>query len=126
MRKNDLVKLNAAKCFTVQNGGKLTFPLSNHLNDEEGTVEGMRLATDKDHKAWRNSEASQGMDCAGETKLPPTAFRVLLKRDQVYHLLRARCRPSWSYRHHPGMAMVLCPESGHEVYIKRELLEVVS
>ena len=124
MRKNDLVRINISKCFTMRNGGKLCTPLHDAYNDDRGTVEGTRLATDKDRKAWRNSEASQGMDCAGETKLPPTAFRVSLKRDQVYHLLRARCRPVWSYREHPGMAMVLCPESGHEVYIKRELLEV--
>ena len=124
MRKNDLVRLNAAVCFTTRNGGKRDYPLSNSLNDTNGTVEGTRLATSQDVEAWRNSDASKGIDCAGESKLPPTAYGVLLHRDRVYTLLRARCRPQWSYRSHPGMALVLCTVTGNEAYIKRELLEV--
>jgi len=124
MRKNDLVRLNPAVCFTTRNGGQRDYPLSNSLNDTNGTVEGTRLATSQDVEAWRNSDASKGIDCAGESKLPPTAYSVLLHRDRVYTLLRARCRPQWSYRSHPGMALVLCTVTGEEAYIKRELLEV--
>jgi len=124
MRKGDLVKLSRS-CFTTRSGGTRDYPLSNHANDEAGIVEATVLATAKDQKVWRNSEASRGIDCAGETKLPPTAYIVALHRDQVYTLLRARCRPQWSYRSHPGMAMVLCMKTGKDVYVKRELLEVV-
>ena len=126
MRKNDLVKLNIAKCFTTEQGGKLDYPLTNSLNDTNGTIEGMRLATTRDIDAWYDSDDSKGIDCAGESKLPPTAYMVTLKRDTVYTLLRARCAPVWSYRRNPGMAMVLCTETGSEVYIKRELIEVAS
>jgi hypothetical protein len=126
MRKNDLVKLNIAKCFTMEQGGKLDYPLSNYRNDTDGTVEGHCLATAADVSAWYASDDSKGIDCAGESKLPPTSYIVSLERDKVYTLLRARCRPVWSYREHPGMAMVLCTETGNEVYIKRELIEVAS
>ena len=126
MRKNDLVKLNVAKCFTARNGGQRAYPLTNGFNDENGTVDGTVLATEEDREAWRNSEAARGLDCAGESKLPPTAYKVSVKADRVYTLLRARCRPSWSYRQHPGMALILDTETGKEIYVKRELLEVVS
>ena len=125
MRKNDLVKLNASKCFTTEQGGELTYPLINGLNDQRGTVEGHRLATTADVNAWYDSDDSKGIDCAGESKLPPTSYIVSLSRDKIYTLLRARCRPTWSYRKHPGMALVLCTETGNEIYIKRELLEVI-
>tara|TARA_Y100000034_G_scaffold108873_1_gene139615 strand:- start:757 stop:1134 length:378 start_codon:yes stop_codon:yes gene_type:complete len=125
MRKGDLVRLSTT-CFTVKQGGVRQYPLSNYANDEAGTVEATRLATQADIQAWRESDASRGIDCAGESKLPPTAYKVKLHRDRLYTLLRARCRPSWSYRQHPGMALVLCTETGEEAYIKRELLAVVS
>jgi len=125
MRKNDLVKLNPAKCFTEKQGGGLRFPLTNYANDEDGVIEGTRLPSKEDLRVWRESEASKGLDCAGETKLPPTAYRVCMQRDRIYTVLRARCRPVWNYRDQPGMAKLLCTETGHEVYVKREFLEVV-
>ena len=126
MRKNDLVQLNKALCFTSTNGGERRFPLTNSGCDNRGIVEGTILATAEDREAWRNSEASHGLDCAGESKLPPTAYTVSVKADRVYTLLRARCRPVWSYRQHPGMALLLDTETGKEIYVKRELLEVAS
>lgn len=125
MRKNDLVQLNKALCFTTVNGGKRSFPLTNSGCDDRGIVEGTRLATEEDVEKWRNSDASKGIDCAGESKLPPTAYNCTVKSDRIYTLLRARCRPVWSYRQHPGMALILDTENGKEIYVKRELLEVV-
>ena len=126
MRKGNLVQLNKALCFTTSQGGEREFPLTNRGCDERGVVEGTILATAEDREAWRNSEAARGIDCAGESKLPPTAYKVPVKADRVYTLLRARCRPIWSYRQHPGMALLLDTETGKEIYVKRELLEVVS
>ena len=126
MRKNDLVTLNVAKCFTMRNGGKRCTPLINNLADDNGYIEGTVLATAEDKKQWQNSEASQGMTSAGETKLPPTCYRAKIYSGRVYNLLRARCAPVYSYRRHPGMALVLCTETGQEIYVKRELLEVAS
>jgi hypothetical protein len=124
MRKGNLVRLNIAKCFTTKAGGALRFPLTNYGCDDSGMVEGTRLASASDVEAWRNTDAAKGIDCAGETKLPPTAYGAMLKRDRVYTLLRARCAPIWSYRRHPGHACVLDTETGNHIYVKRELLEV--
>ena len=139
MRKGDLVKLSRC-CFTTQNGGTRDYPLSNYANDKAGTVDGTRIATAADRDRYYESKrkavevaAARGentfsitMDSAGEPQLPPTAYTVKLHRDRVYTLLRARCRPQWSYRSHPGMALVLCTVTGEEAYVKRSLLEVVS
>ena len=125
MRKGNLVRLNAAKCFSEENGGGRRYPLTNYHCDENGIVEGTALVTEEEGKAWRDSDASKGMTSGGDTKLPPTCCAVSLHRDCVYTLLRARCAPVYSYRRNPGMAAVLCTETGRTVYIKRELLEVV-
>lgn len=125
IRKGDLVKLDIDKCFTMKQGGKLCTPITNHAADIAGVVEGTRLATKADRESWRNSSSSKGIDCAGETKLPPTAYNVEIRRDRVYIVLRARCCPTWSYRKHPGMSLILCTESGEEVYIKRNYLKAV-
>jgi len=124
MRKNDLVRLDINKCFTSAQAGKRTFPLTHSLADKEGWITGTRLATQFDKDKWRMSEVSKEMDSAGETKLPPTSRTVKIYRDRVYTLLRAKCRPIWNYRQQPGMAMILDTESGSEVYVKRELLEI--
>ena len=126
MRKNDLVTLDVSKCFTMRNGGKRTFPLSNHLNDNDGTVEGFFKLTHEDQDRLRASGRYDGMDCAGETKLVPSEGIAKLKKGYVYQVLRARCAAVRSYRRIPGLALVLCTNTGRSVYIKRELLKVVS
>jgi hypothetical protein len=138
MRKGDLVKLSRC-CFTTRSGGTRDYPLSNYANDTAGVVQGTRIATAADMEEWRVRQRkaieeavasgqdtfSITQDSGGESKLPPTALSVILRKDRVYTLLRARCRPQWSYRSHPGMALVLCTETGEEAYVKRDLLEVV-
>ena len=126
MRKNDLVRINVAKCFTMRNGGKRTFPLTNGQNDDEGTVEGFFKLTREDQDRLRASGRYDGMDCAGETKLVPSEGIAKLKRGYVYQVLRARCAAVRSYRRVPGLALVLCTNTGRNIYVKRDLLEVVS
>jgi hypothetical protein len=66
------------------------------------------------------------MNDAGETKLPPTCARVLLHRDRVYQVLRARCRVRLGWGNPtPGMAKLQCTHTGEEAYIKRELVEAL-
>ncbi len=89
-------------------------------------VRGTRMTTHDDYLRWRESDASKGMTSAGETKLPPTSHTVMIHPDRVYTVLRARVTGHWGYRKRPGHALILDTESGHEVYIKRELLEAVS
>ena len=122
--KGCLVRLDPKKCFTTNQGGDLRFPLTNYLNDERGTVESSRPVTHEETQGWYASDASKGMDCAGETKLPPTAYAVSIHKDRVYTVVRARCAGHWSYRRHPGQALILDTETGHEIYVKRDLLEV--
>ncbi len=123
--KGCLVRLNNNICFSSQNGGMRKFPMTNHYNDELGIVEGTRLPTRDDLDSWRKSDASKGMTSAGETKLPPTAYTVPVHKDKVYTVVRSRCAGHWGYRRHPGQALILDTETGHEIYIKRDLLEVV-
>ena len=126
LSKGCLVKLDVAKCFTTDNGGDRPRwnPLQGSTNDEQGIVDATRLSNQEDYDRWYNSDASKGMDSAGESKLPPTCFRVPLHRNKVYTVLRSRCRGRWSYREWPGQALILDTETGHEVYIDRDLLEV--
>ena len=125
--KGTLVKLNDQVCFTTTQGGGRRYPLSNYANDEAGIVESRRPVTQEETDAWYDSDASKGMNSAGETKLPPQSRWVTLHRGRTYQVLRARCRVRLGWGNPtPGMAKILCTETGEEAYIKRELLEVVS
>lgn len=127
LAKGTLVRLNPNVCFTESQGGGLRFPLSNYLNDERGTVESRRPVTAEETAAWYDSDASKGMNSAGESKLPPQSYSVLLHRDRVYTVIRARAsvRLGWGNKT-GGLTKILCTESGEETYVKRDLLEVVS
>ncbi len=126
LAKGVLVKLNDQVCFTAAQGGGRRFPLSNYANDEAGIVESRRPVTQEETDAWYNSDASKGMTSAGETKLPPQSTYVPLHKGRIYQVLKARCRVRLGWGNPtPGMAMVLCTESGETTYVKRDLLEVV-
>ena len=126
IKKGCLVRLNVKKCFTKKMGGHLEYPMTNYLNDKRGTVESHRPVTSEETEAWYDSDASKGMDSAGESKLPPQISYVLLERDRVYQVLRARCqvRLGWG-NPTPGLTKLICTETGEETYIKRHLIEVV-
>lgn len=126
MRKNDLVRLNVAKCFTMKNGGKLCTPLINGLNDTNGTVEGFFKLTQEDRDRLRRSGHYDGLDSAGEPKLIPNEGIAKLKRDFVYQVLRARCAVVRNYTRRSGYALILDTNTGLSVYVKRYLLEVVA
>ena len=91
----------------------------------DGYLNGTSLVTREEVGVWYNSDDSKGMRCDGETKLPPTCTIIPLYFDRVYQVLRARCAPQYSYRRHPGMACLLDPVSGREVFIKRDALEAL-
>ena len=122
LRKGVLVKLNVDRCFTEKFGGSLRYPRTNYANDEAGTVQASRPVTPDETSAWYDSDASKGMDSAGESKLPPQSTQVTLHRDRTYQVLRARCRVRLGWGNTtPGMAMLLCTHTGETAYIKREL-----
>jgi len=127
LAKGCLVRLNPEKCFTQKQGGGRQYPLSNYHNDERGVVESSRPITHEEQSDWYASDASKGMNSAGETKLPPQSTRVHLHRERTYQVLRARCRVRLGYGNPtPGMAKILCTHTGEETYVKRGLLEVLA
>ena len=100
-----------------------------------------RHVTKEEVQAWRDSPASKGIDCAGETKLPPTCTGVdyeggtihrpdlkITKREEIklsddtFTVVRARCAPHLSYRKWTGMTLVRNNRTGEEGYIKRKHL----
>jgi len=126
LRKGALVKLNVDRCFTEKFGGGLQYPRTNYANDEAGTVQAARPVTAEETSAWYDSDASKGMDSAGESKLPPQSRQVTLHRDRIYQVLRARCRVRLGWGNAtPGMTMLLCTHTGETAYVKRDLLEVI-
>lgn len=126
MKKGDLVRLDPKKCFSQDAGGGLQWPASNSYLDERGEFSAHRPSTQDEVDAWRDSPASHGMTSGGDTKLPPTSTQVVLHRDQVYVVLRARCAPYMSYRKNPGMTHIMDTVTGENCYVKSYRLEVVS
>ena len=125
MRKGDIVKLNPESCFTRERGGGLDYPLSHHHNDEQGVVTGYRPTTTAEVEAWYKSDASNGIDSAGESKLPPRGVAVTITRDEVLVVERARCRVTLGWGHAKAGMTKLMKGNGQEVYIDRELVVVV-
>jgi hypothetical protein len=127
VRKGNLVKLNPATCFTVKNGGMREFPLEHSANDRAQIVNGHRHLTEDEVAEWRDSSVSRGLDGSGESKLPPTCMLIAIHKDVTLIVERARCRMSFSY-YSPtgGWTKVLNPINGESLYVKRELLEVIS
>lgn len=124
MRKNDLVKLDVDKCFTVEYGGKREFPLTNGLNDSEGKVDGFYKLSDSERRYLRESGRYDGMNSAGETHLIPSEGVYRLHRDRVYTVIKARAAAVRNYHRIGGLALVMCAETGRSVYVKRDLLKV--
>ena len=119
------MQLNDDVCFTANGGGKLRHPLTNYYCDERGIVDAGRPTTREEQDAWYQTDAAKGMDCAGESKLPPQSYLIPLYKGRIYQLLRARCRVRLGWGNPVGgMAKVLCTHSGEEAYVKRELLVV--
>lgn len=140
IKKGCLVRLDPNKCFTKKQGGGLEYPRSNGLNDRRGTVESSRPTTSEEKQAWREQKRrdieearTAGEDTfhiafndAGESRLPPQAAYILLHRDRIYRVLRARCRVRLGWGNPtPGLTKILCTHTGEETYVSRELLEVL-
>jgi len=126
MKKGDLVRLSPKKCFSKHNDGGLEYPASNSYHDDRGEFAAYRPTTREEREAWYDSPDSKGMTSGGDTKLPPTSTQVLLHRDGIYTVLRARCAPYMNYRKKPGMAQVLDTVTGENCFVRRDRLEVVS
>jgi hypothetical protein len=124
VRKGRQVKIKGSHPYCGQDGIiKYTWPrVYRHITDEE-------------RKAWYDSDASKGMNCAGETKLPPTTVGVSYEggtrpvgkpgagmekdSDDTFTVVKARCAPTLGYRKQPKSALIRNNRTGEEGYIKR-------
>jgi hypothetical protein len=119
MRKGMTVKLNIDKCFTSASGGKRQFPVGTWGDDERGVYITYRPLTEMEVREWYASPSSKGMNCAGETKLPPTCAAVEIYAHEKLLIRRARCRVSLGHGNPtPGM-MEVETTLGDITYIKR-------
>jgi hypothetical protein len=103
-----------------------------------------RHVTAEEVRAWYDSDASKGIDCAGETKLPPrcvmigfeggTSFqpnvpvqrpRAAKLSEDTFTVVRSRCCPVIGYHKQPKSALVRNNRTGAEGYVKRKDLELV-
>ena len=122
MRKGDLVRLNER---ALERG--------NYFDQEQMRYGASRLLSDDERNQWRERRSENiraGLetwhDDAGEPTLPPKTEIGYLYRHKVYPVLRARCQVALGWgRAEGGMTKVLDTQTGEEVYIKRDYLEVV-
>ena len=84
-----------------------------------------RPTTPAEVQAWRNSPASKGLDCAGESKLPPMIADVEYDVNDTFTVLRARCAPKLGYYKRPKRAKVMVNRTNQIGYIERKWLEKV-
>lgn len=109
MRKGDLVKLSPSVVNRAENRLQTSYAAS-------------RPTTATEQAAWYESDASKGLNSAGESKLPPQAVRVEVPFDAVLLVERARCRVRLGWGNPtPGMTKVMLP-TGETAYIDRDEL----
>jgi len=126
MKKGNLVTLNEDICFTDKNGGLRSWPVGSSREDDKRIVQALRPTTPEEQRDWYESPDSKGMDSAGESKLPPQVVGITIHADRKYVVERARCRIRLGWGNPtPGMAKILCTNTGEIAYIKREYLKVV-
>ncbi len=105
IRKHDLVYINPAQI-------------------HEGTTQ-LRLQrpiTATEVTEWYASDLSKGMNCAGETKLPPTCSTVIVDVNEAFTVVRSRCRVKLGYGN-PSTGMTeLLTACGETAYIKQAML----
>jgi len=94
-----------------------------------------RHTTSEEVQAWRESPDSKGMNCAGETKLPPRCVQVSYEggtrragvagggmekySDDTFTVVKARCAPTLGYHKQPKSTLVRNNRTGEEGYVKR-------
>ena len=126
MRKGNQVKIEGKYPYCGQDG---------IVNYSWGRM--YRRVTGEEVQSWYDSPASKGINCAGETKLPPTCVQVTFNggtlsrpsrtitmservklSDDTFTVVRARCAPSLGYHASPGMTLLRNNTTGEEGYIK--------
>ena len=105
--KGKLARLSVDKCFTTASGGRLQYPIISSVSDQEGWIYGTQIRTEEDR--WGTTHR--------------------LYRDRVYPILRVpirgELRQPLAGSSKKRMLLILDTESGHEVYVRKALMELV-
>jgi hypothetical protein len=96
------------------------------IRDTGRRVFAARPINQQELDAWYASPQSKGMNCAGETKLPPRSVSFELFPGTVYTVLKARCAPNnLAWHRTTKMCMIHDPLSGEDLYVFRREVEPV-
>lgn len=80
-----------------------------------------RHITESELQTWADSDASKGMNCAGETKLAPRGRVRDAKPGETFTILRARAVNRIGWREILGCTL-LKSDDGFEYFVKRTSL----
>ena len=83
-----------------------------------------RALTEKEKADWHNSDASKGMDSAGESKLCPRAVTLRNEGKDLYTVVRARCVDRLGWSEVPG-CVELVDHDGVNWYARRRDVQAV-
>jgi hypothetical protein len=84
-----------------------------------------RHTTRDELESWYNSDASKGIDCAGETKLPPQVVSIAYNEDDTWTIVRSRCAPTIGWHKQPKSAQIMNNRTNETGYVKRVNLTLV-
>ena len=79
----------------------------------------LRHVTADEVNKWRESPESKGMNCAGETKLPPRIATVQYKDEDTWTIVQARCAPILGYLKRPKCARIMNNRTNEMGYVRR-------
>ena len=84
-----------------------------------------RHITPEEVQEWRRSPESKGLDCAGESKLPPMVVDLEYDVYDTFTVVRARCAPKLGYYKKPKRTQVMNNRTCEIGYIERRYIEKV-
>ena len=86
------------------------------------TIEAWRALTEAELAAWYDSDAAKGMNCAGESKLPPRRKRFELEDGEIVTVLKGRTAWAGDWGRPVRNCAVVMTRLGEVLYTKRQWL----
>ena len=130
MKKGDLVKFNQKDPTSIK-----------YFGTNSAVYMASKILTHEERDAWQEKHYSNikkakesgedtfhiSMNSSGESHLPPRSTSIPLPVNRVYVVQKARCRVMLSWgKPVGGMTKILDTKTGESVYIKRDMVDVVS
>ena len=88
-------------------------------------VDAWRPTNERELNAWHASDASKGMNCAGESKLPPQDTYFTVGAGTIVHILKARVKARQGYHFKRNCMEVMLP-CGETVFVSKTGFDPVS